>query len=99
MGVEFDGVEWDENKSDWNVEHRGFGFDFGADIFDRDYVQRESRGQGHGEARFVAIGLVDELIITVVWTPRGTKRRIISARPASRKERRIYNDHRKKEAF
>jgi uncharacterized protein len=99
VNTEFDGVEWDATKSDANVAHRGFGFDFAADVFNRDHVQRESRGQEHDESRFVVIGVVDSLVITVVWTPRGTNRRIISARPASRKERRIYNGHRQKEAL
>ncbi|MBV8638432.1 MAG: BrnT family toxin [Candidatus Eremiobacteraeota bacterium] len=46
----------------------------------------------------MAIGMVNGIILTVVWTPRGTARRIISARRASRKERRRYYAHRSQEA-
>ena len=95
----FDSVEWDESKSNWNVKHRGFGFEFAADVFDDAYVESESCDQEFGEPRFVAIGCVDDLIVTVVWTPRGRNRWIISARPASRKERRIYRGHCQKETL
>ena len=99
MSDKFDRVEWDKSKSDWNREHRDFGFDVVADVFNDDYVESKSDGRGSGEQRFVAIGSVDGRILTVVWTPRGTARRIISARPASRKEREIYYDYRAKEAL
>jgi uncharacterized DUF497 family protein len=38
-----------------------------------------------------------EFASRVVWTPRARARRIISAWPASRQERRIYHDYREKE--
>jgi uncharacterized protein len=99
VSEEFDGVEWDEKKSTWNATHRGFGFDFAANVFHDDYVESESCRYEDGEPRFVVIGCVDDLVITVIWTPRGANRRIISARPASKRERRIYHGHRQKEAL
>ncbi|MHB8433500.1 MAG: BrnT family toxin [Candidatus Tyrphobacter sp.] len=99
MNEEGDGVEWDERKSDLNLELRGFGFDVAAEVFGDDYIESESHGQGFDEPRFVTIGRVDGLVLTVIWTPRGSNRRIISARPASRGERRIYHDHCQKETF
>ncbi|MEO6913538.1 MAG: BrnT family toxin [Candidatus Baltobacteraceae bacterium] len=51
----------------------------------------------HNELRFVSIGPVDGEIITVVWTPRDHGVcRIISAWPASRRERRMYCNNREK---
>ncbi len=97
MYGEFENVEWDERKSAWNISFRGFGFDFAAQLFVEDYVERENRGRNFGEPRFVAIGHVGDVVLTVIWTPRGTNRRIISARRASRKEREIYNGYRQKE--
>jgi uncharacterized protein len=81
------------------VSLRGFGFDFAARLFLEDYIEKENRGTDFGEPRFAAIGRVDGLILTVIWTPRGTNRRIISARPASRRERNIYRAHRQKETL
>ena len=99
MDDRFDNVEWDERKSAKNALLRGFGFDFAAQLFFKDYVERENRERDFGEPRFVAIGRVGALIVTVIWTPRGANRRIVSARPASRKERKIYHGHRKKETL
>jgi len=95
----FDGVEWDKNKSDWNVEHRGFGFEIAAEVFIGDHLESELPSRESGEVRLIAIGSVDDRIVTVIWTLRGSNRRIISARLASKKERRIYRAFREKEAF
>ncbi len=99
MSDEFDGVEWDEDKSARNEQLRGFGFDFAARLFVNDFFEDQRDSHEFGELRFVSIGPIDSLILTVIWTPRGTRRRIISARPASRKEREIYDGYRKKKAF
>ena len=99
MDDAFDGFEWDEEKSALNEERRGFAFDIAAQVFRGDYIETESRSRDFGEPRSIAIGNVDGLIITVIWTPRGVKRRIISARPSSRKERDIYRGYRDEETF
>jgi len=85
----FESVEWDAAKSEKNRLLRGFGFAYAARVFLEEYVEEESRGN-FGERRFVVTGAVDDLVLTLVWTPRGTARRIISARRASRSERRMY---------
>ena len=99
MDGEFDGVEWDEKKSERNLAIRGFGFAYAARVFQVPCVERESRSDDSGEHRFVTTGQVEELLLTVVWTPRGLVRRIISARYASRKERRMYHAYYTKETF
>ncbi len=99
MDGEFDGVEWDERKSARNALLRGFGFDFAAHVFLGDYLEEENRNEDFGEQRFVAVGAVGSVILAVIWTPRGSCRRIISARPASRRERKIYRGYCEKETF
>jgi uncharacterized protein len=91
---EFDGFEWDEAKSDATFVERGLEFDLAARVFDGDYVEREDRRQDYGERRYVVTGEVDGLLVTLVWSPRGRRRRIISAWPASNRERREYREHR-----
>ncbi|HEY8693142.1 MAG TPA: BrnT family toxin [Chloroflexota bacterium] len=45
--------------------------------------------QDYGERRFVVIGEFQGIVLTVVWTPRGNRRRIISVwRASSNRERR-----------
>jgi uncharacterized protein len=68
-------------------EDRGFDFDYAAKLFDGDFIEWEDLRHAWGEPRVVSVGEVEGGILTVVWTPRGSVRRIISARPASRSER------------
>jgi uncharacterized DUF497 family protein len=98
----FDSFEWDEAKSDETFMQRGIDFEAAAQVFVGAYVQREDTRKNYGEPRYVVTGEVDTgitdlvtakadtAVITVVWTPRGSSRRIISARKASRRERRDY---------
>lgn len=43
--------------------------------------------------RDISIGEVDEAVIVVAHTRREERVRLISARPASRKERKAYHEH------
>jgi uncharacterized DUF497 family protein len=94
---DYDDFEWDELKSERSVALRGFDFEFASRVFDAPFFEREDQRRNYGEQRFVATGEVDGSIITIVWTPRARARRIISAWPASRQERRMYRDYREKE--
>jgi uncharacterized DUF497 family protein len=87
---------WDRKKSDANYRERGFDFAFASLVFDGPILMVEDARREYGERRFVAIGLADQIHITLVFTDRtGSKndiiRRIISARRSSRKERKLYD--------
>lgn len=92
---DFDGFEWNEEKSAATSAHRGIDFVAAAKIFEGFYIEREDLRSDYGERRFVVTGVVGTAIVTVVWTPRGRNRRIIAAWPASNQERRLYHEHRK----
>jgi uncharacterized DUF497 family protein len=54
-------------------------------------IEREDTREDYGEPRFVATGIVADVgIITVVWTPRGRRRHIITAWRASKSEKEEY---------
>jgi uncharacterized protein len=91
---EFDGFEWDAEKSDATLAERGLDFAAAARVFDGDYLEREDTRRDYGERRFVVTGEVQGVVVTIVWTPRSRWRRIISAWPASNRERREYREHR-----
>jgi uncharacterized DUF497 family protein len=87
---------WDRKKSDANYRERGFDFAFASLVFEGPALMVEDKRRDYGERRFVAIGLADQIHITLVFTDRvGLKndimRRIISARRSSRKERKLYD--------
>ena len=82
--------EWDQAKSDRNFAERGFDFEYACEIFGDDIIEWDDTRRDYGERRVVAIGEIDEMIYVVVYTQREEVRRIISARPASRRERDAY---------
>ena len=82
--------EWDEAKSDDNLRRRGFDFAYAALIFGESTLEIDDDRERHGELRIRATGRVENDILFVVYTWRGTIRRIISARRASKRERDVY---------
>ena len=82
--------DWDENKRRANVEKHGIDFLDAIEAFTdpQGYVYRSPRQQT--ERRLVAVGLVKGTLAAVIFTERGDRVRIISARPARRSERRQY---------
>lgn len=82
--------EWDDTKSARNYVERGFDYDHVCRMFDGDVLEREDRRRDYGERRIIAVGQIDGMLFTVVYTWRGSVRRIISARRADRKERHAY---------
>ena len=83
--------EWDEEKSRRTLNERGFGFDYAARIFLGPTLEKPDDRRNYGEVRVQAIGQVDDEILFVVYTDRGNARHIISARLASRKERKSWH--------
>jgi uncharacterized DUF497 family protein len=89
-----DEFEWDENKNQSNIIKHGLSFDEIVAIFtDPNLVTLQGKDGENGEARFMSIGrlpLFDSIVVVVVYTDRNERRRIISARKASKKERSFY---------
>lgn len=82
------GYEWDERKNRSNVQKHGIDFQDAVEIFDGPVI--EAKGYREGETRFLAVGLVRTIEVAVVYTLRGKKKRIISARRAKKNERKKY---------
>ena len=86
---------WDARKSARNLRERGFDFEFATQIFDRPTLERADTRRDYGEHRVVALGLAQDIPLTVVYTDRVeaggvVHRRIISARKSHRRERQAY---------
>ena len=83
--------EWDENKNEANKRKHGISFETAAHVFaDENRVELFDRLHSSlEEERYLAIGMVND-ILTVVFTERGNRTRLISARIANSKEKEIY---------
>lgn len=82
--------EWDENKRRVNLTNHGIDFEDAIGIWEGLYLEVQSSQTHHGEDRYLAIGNCAGRVISVVFTWRGNKRRLISARAARRNERKNY---------
>lgn len=88
MDMEF---EWDEAKNQANIRKHGISFEMAKRIFDRPVLTSPDRRRNYGEDRYVSIGQSGHAVLIVVThTRRDGRIRLISARPASRKERLRY---------
>ena len=89
--------EWNLDKNKTNLEKHGMSLEEACQIFENDVFTWTDERKDYKETRKVSIGsLGDEIIIVVVHTDRNGITRIISARPANKTERKLYNEHIKK---
>lgn len=84
--------EWDKGNDVKNYTKHGVSLAEAESIFqDPRRVDFADPLHSQSENRFITLGQSNRpRILFVAWTLRGTQVRIISARPASRKERKIY---------
>jgi uncharacterized DUF497 family protein len=82
---------WDPRKNAINAERHGIAFDDAKRIFDGPTVERDDDRFDYGESRVYAIGVVNGVEITVIYTDRDDdQRHIISAWRAEPHERRYF---------
>jgi len=83
--------EWDEAKREANLVKHGVDFMDALEVFaDPLRVERVNRRREYAEERREVVGMVRDQMLFVMYTLRGEVRRLISARRASRNERRAY---------
>ena len=89
--------EWDIHKALKNFEKHNISFEEATTVFgDANSVTIEDPNHSIYEKRFIILGHSERnRLISVVFTERGKQIRIISSRPASRKERKQYNEKEK----
>lgn len=89
QGIEF---EWDDQKAQQNIEKHGIAFEKAAEVFfDPFYQFGDATPAGaHDQRDFILGYSVAERLLLVVYTERRQRTRIISARRATRSERKLY---------
>lgn len=86
------GFEWDEQKARQNLKKHSVSFEEAATIFSDPFSLTVGYPlHSTGEERFVTLGYSNaQRLLVVVHTDRGDNIRIISSRPATRRERETY---------
>ncbi|MGH9322573.1 MAG: BrnT family toxin [Vicinamibacteria bacterium] len=93
-GIEF---EWDSAKAEANLAKHGVTFEEALAVF-VDPIARIHPDPDHSESepREIIIGhSIQQRLLLVSFTERGERIRLISARPATKRERRDYEEESK----
>jgi uncharacterized DUF497 family protein len=84
---------WDDGKRALNIANHGYDFADIEEVFDgRFLLTRQDSRRDYGELRYNSLVEFKERIINITFTPRSGKAHLISVRPASREERKVYHD-------
>ena len=86
------GVEWDSRKEQANLRKHHFDFTSASLIWAGPVIEKIDDRREYRETRIIAIGEAAGCIIVVVYTWRGQDRRIISARKANSREKRLFEE-------
>ena len=87
MSVRF---AWDDAKRVSNLRAHGLDFVDAAEVFDGLAVTCEDSRFDYGEARFVTLGILRGVVVSIVHTETSRSIRIISFRKATRREQAFY---------
>lgn len=86
--------EWNAQKASANLAKHGVSFETARRVFDDPFaVDIEDRSANYGEVRRRIVGLGNGLVLTVIYTERSEVIRLISARKATRAERKEYDNN------
>ncbi|WP_404344840.1 BrnT family toxin [Vreelandella venusta] len=84
-----DEFEFDDNKSQTNLEKHGIDFEAAQALWTDPYLL-EIRAKSEGEPRFLLIGMISEKHWSAVVTYREGRIRLISVRRSRKKEVELY---------
>ncbi len=86
--------EWDSDKAAANLRKHGVSFETACEVFFDPFLRVEDAGVVKGERREAVIGLiVNRRVLFVVYVVQEDDViRLVSARPATETERKLYED-------
>lgn len=83
-------TEYDSVKNENNLAKHGITLEDAAAIWGNRVVNIPAKNVD-GEKRVKTLGKIEGVVYAIVWTERDGKRRLISARKATNKERNLYD--------
>lgn len=87
--------QWDPEKADFNHRKHGIDFADAVGVFEDEWALTVKQEIVNNEQRYATVGTdFTGRIITVVYTYRDDDIRLISARPATKAERNVYEQRR-----
>jgi uncharacterized DUF497 family protein len=89
QGIEF---EWDDTKARSNFQKHGVTFEEASEVFFDPFYQFGDASVDDESREFILGYSISSRLLLVVYTERSRRTRIISARPATRQERKLYEE-------
>ena len=83
-------ITWDEAKRRRNLRKHGLDFVDAEQVFEGLTYTYEDDRLAYGERRVISLGLLGEIVVSIVHTEKGDHIHIISMRKATKREREIY---------
>lgn len=83
-------IEFDPAKREATLANRGLDMADASQVFADALVTVVDNRLDYGEDRFMTVGFLSGRMVIVIWTMRGTTRRIISLRKANEREQNAY---------
>ena len=81
---------WDEAKRQSNLRKHGLDFADAAAVLENEAYSHEDIRFHYNERRYTAVGDLRGKLVSITYTERDDEIRIISFRPATRRERRDF---------
>jgi uncharacterized DUF497 family protein len=89
----FTGFDWDSGNRDKNLKHNVQNWECEQVFFNDPLIVLEDPRHSIAENRFAAFGKTDSgRQLVVVYTVRGSRVRVVSARDMNKRERRFYEE-------
>jgi uncharacterized protein len=82
--------EWDPRKNRANIRKHGVDFRNAIQAFEKPYLEGADERFDYGEERMTAYGQMRLHVVAVVFVMRAGRRRIVSARKATKAETKAY---------
>ena len=79
-------MDKDSQKEDRNIAERGLSLELAEQLDWTTALIWEDQRKDYGEHRYCVLGLIEDRLHSVVFTPRNGKPRVISLRKANKRE-------------
>lgn len=86
-------ITFDDSKRQKTLEERGIDFQDAREVFSGRTLTLLDDREDYGEPRYQTYGYLKGRVVMVIWTSRGTARRIISMRHCHEKEAKRAEKH------
>ena len=83
-------ITFHAEKREITLRERGLDFADAEKVFSGLVLEVQDDRRDYGETRYQTIGMLNDDVVMLVWTPRGNARHIISMRKCNAKERKHY---------